>query len=289
MDHLVTPLRGYSQSNVVPRVVVLRRGGERCAVVVFASNSVAPMCDHNIMPFSSTLRLDVARRKHRRRQPEQLALPLAKPTWGGRRKGAGRKRGDNAGTPHKARPRHKRHQPVHVTLRLLAGLPSLRRADVFPVVKRALAAGSEREGFALVHYSVQSNHLHLIVEADDSRALSGGVAGLAIRVARRLNAHLARRGRVFAGRFHAHALKTPREVRNALAYVLLNHRHHRASRRGGDAAFDPCSSSACFDGWAHAPPRCTPDDAGVCAPTTWLLAKGWRRHRLLRPTETPGA
>ncbi|HEX5632696.1 MAG TPA: hypothetical protein VFX50_05685 [Gemmatimonadales bacterium] len=229
----------------------------------------------------------MAHRQHRRR-PEQLTLPLKRPTWGGRRKGAGRKRGPNAATPHKARPRHKRHEPVHVTLRLVAGLPSLRRKDVFPVVQRALAAGAEREGFALVHYSAQSNHLHLLVEADDARALSGGVAGLAIRIARRLNAHLGRRGRVFAGRFHARALTTPREVRNALAYVLLNSRRHAAERRADVPALDRCSSSACFDGWAHAPPLESPDDVGVCAPSTWLLAKGWRRHRLLRSDETPG-
>src|SRR4051812_5153542 len=150
-------------------------------------------------------------------------------TWGGKRDGAGRPKTGRAGVSHLRRPRLSRHHPVHVTLRAAPGLPSLRKRALRRVLFAAFGAGSERFGFRLVHFSVQSNHLHLVCEADDEGALCRGMQGLSIRIAKRLNRALGRRGRFFSDRYHARALKTPREVRNALAYVLNNARKHGIS------------------------------------------------------------
>jgi REP element-mobilizing transposase RayT len=181
--------------------------------------------------------------------------------------------------------------PVHVTVRVVRGLPNLRALKLFRVVRRALGAGAVRDGFRLVHYSVQSNHLHLIVEAKDTASLSAGMKGLQVRIARRLNRRLGRSGKVFTRRFHARALKTPTEVRNALVYVLNNARRH-AAQRGRELArdfLDPCSSAASFDGWkdATAPPPEPPATTGTRRPHTWLLRKGWRYRGLLRITQLP--
>jgi REP element-mobilizing transposase RayT len=139
-----------------------------------------------------------------------------------------------------------RHLPVLVTARLQAGLPSLRRAAEVRALTEAFRSGAERFGFRLVHFSIQTNHLHLVAEADDRRALSRGLQGLFVRVARALNRLWRRRGRVFSDRYHDRVLRTPREVRNALRYVLNNHRRHGIHTAG----IDPCSSGAWFDGWA---------------------------------------
>lgn len=109
------------------------------------------------------------------------------------------------------------------------GVPSLREHSLFVQVRKALAAAKHQFGFALVHFSVQRDHLHLIAEANDRRALSRGVQGLSIRLALAVNRLLERKGRLFADRYHARALKTPREVRFALRYVLLNARKHARS------------------------------------------------------------
>ena len=151
---------------------------------------------------------------------------------GGQRKGAGRPRKKDAGVSHLRRPSLSRHHPVHVTLRVQRGISSLRERALFASVRRALNAGKERFGFALVQFSVQSDHLHLIAEARDRRALSRGLQGLSIRVARAVNRRLEREGRVFAERYHARALKTPRAVRFALRYVLLNVRKHARAGSG---------------------------------------------------------
>jgi hypothetical protein len=142
----------------------------------------------------------------------------------------------------------------------------------------------------LVQYAVQPDHLHLIVEASDKGALSSGVRGLSIRIARQLNGMLGRRGRVFADRYHSRQLKTPREVRNALAYVLLQAHRHAAKRRGGMAtpAVDPCSSAPLFDGFSRGRPRAGPWNETVVEAGTWLLSVGWRRHGAIDPLEIPG-
>lgn len=222
--------------------------------------------------------------------PRQLRIPLPAPaTHGGARKRAGRKPvGDSAGVSHHGRPELTEMAPVHVTLRVLPHVWNLRSQRVLRVVEAALLGVRSWQEFRVVHYSLQGEHLHLIVEADGNRALSEGMQGLQVRLAKGLNRLMGRHGRVFADRFHAHVLRTPAEVRNALAYVLLNHRSHmaRIGKRPATAALDPFSSATTFEGWREVgaePATCT------SPPQTWLLREGWRRHGLLSPSETPAA
>ena len=210
-------------------------------------------------------------------RPIQLALPVPR-TRGGRRPGAGRKRapGRRPSVPHRSRPVHSAACPVHITLRAVDAVRCLRSDRVFPVVRRCLAASSRGE-FRIVQFSVQNEHIHLIAEADHGRALSGGVRGLAIRIARAVNAALNRRGRLFADRYHARALTTPRAVRNALVYVLNNFRKH--SRAGTD--LDPCSSAQWFSGWRVSRMAADSGPSPVAVARSWLSRIGWRRHGLI--------
>ena len=226
-----------------------------------------------------------------RRRPVQHDLSFR--TWGGKRANSGRKpKNGRACVPHRVRPEHKDYQPVHVTMRAARRLGSLRRQSVFVAMRRALGKAS-RVWFRVVHFSVQADHVHLMVEADDRVRLSRGMAGLAIRVARAVNRVLRRRGRVWNDRYHARALRSPREVRHGLVYVVMNWRKHVPGARG----FDPCSSAFWLDGWRHGqrPPGPTDLTRGleeafeppVQPPSTWLASKGWRRHGLVRIDEHP--
>jgi REP element-mobilizing transposase RayT len=184
--------------------------------------------------------------------------------------------------------------PLHVTIRFAAGLPSLREPVLLARVRDALRAGKERFGLRVCHYSVQGNHMHLIVEASSRRALTLGMRGVGVRIARGVNAALGRSGRIIGDRYHARALESPRATRNALAYVLLN-----AARHGGRSMrMDPASSGAVFDGWripplprASSPPGDVAGDVAdtVVAPAVWLLRTAWRRGGLLDPRAVPGA
>jgi len=220
----------------------------------------------------------------RRRRPQQIALPFR--PHGGRRRGAGRKpRGARPLVSHGTRGPLSGREPVLVTMKVLPRVWNLRARSVFARIVPALFAARERLGCRLVHFSVQRDHLHLVVEAADPRSLSRAMQGLAVRIARRVNRMMKRRGKVFADRFHERVLRTPRQVRNALQYVLGNARKHGVQPRG--CRFDPCSSAAAFEGWSIA--AALDPSPVVSAPRTWLLACGWKRAGgLLDPTHRPG-
>src|SRR5262249_44109167 len=151
--------------------------------------------------------------------------------------------------PHDTRPEFAPRYPQHVTLRLRPGIPSLSGEWLMKVIRAAIR-DSHKPDFHIIEFNVLSNHLHLIVEAAGKVALSRGVQGFAGRLALRLNRKLGRTGKLFATRYHARALKTPREVRNALRYVLLNRKHHASEKRFDKYWIDPCSSAPWFGGWA---------------------------------------
>jgi REP element-mobilizing transposase RayT len=199
-----------------------------------------------------------------RRRPRQLGLKFR--TWGGKRAGAGRKpRGARAGVAHRARDEWTRPMPLHVTLRMAPHVYNLRSRRSFRVIAAALRLAGDRFEVRVVEFSIQGNHIHLVVEAPDRRALARAIQGLSIRVAKGLNRMMGRKGRVFDDRYHARLLRTPTEVRHAIRYVLDNARKH-AAQRGETYApgyVDPYSSAG----------------AGLALPPaqTWLLRAGWKR------------
>ena len=194
---------------------------------------------------------------------QQQELPFRQ--WGGARKGAGRKpRGLRAGVPHRPRRRFRRGT-LHVTVRVRAEIWRLRSHRCFRALKRAFAGGCARFGFRLIHFSVQGNHIHCIVEAPDAVTLGRAMKGLEVRMARALNKVMSRRGQVFADRYHAHLLTSIQEAAFSLRYVLENRRVH-ALRAGLPApdGIDPL----CSDAWRDHSPLLVRD------PEFWLLQVG---------------
>ncbi len=230
------------------------------------------------------------RRRESARTPSEPGVrQLTFSRRGGARRGAGRKpRGDRPLVSHAAREVLAARHPVLVTLKLQRGLPSLRRVETRSVLHRAFRAGADLHAMRLVHFSIQSNHIHALVEACDERALSRGMQGLAVRIVRGLNRSWGRAGRALADRYHARILRTPREVRYALAYVLCNARKHGVSVAG----IDPYSSGASFDGWCEGRNTIVMTLTALTTPVvrarTWLLMIGWRRHGRIEIEHVPG-
>ncbi len=130
----------------------------------------------------------------------QMRLPLGAPkTWGGARKGAGRKPRGRPCVPHVTRPKIDPRYPVQVTIRARPGLPSLRSPRLFGAIQRAIARASV-DGFRVIHFSIQQDHGHFIVEGDKPRRARGGMHGLAIRLALAVNRVLGRKGKVVGDR-----------------------------------------------------------------------------------------
>ena len=214
-----------------------------------------------------------------------------KGTHGGRRPGAGRKpKGDVAGVRHRPRGALDSRFPVHVTMKMLPGLPPLRQPTEYAALRAAFAAGStgtETHGpFRLCHYAVRDDHLYFIVEAKDRTALTGSLQGLTIRIARGLNKLWGRRGKVFADRYEDRALRTPREVRDALRDVLAGGKR-QASKGRARPAIDTYTSAPWFDGFREkvVVRGFATEARPVTDARTALLKTGWRRLGLLSVRE----
>ena len=225
------------------------------------------------------------------RRPIQLELPI-KNTHGGRRRGAGRPNRSGL-QAHVRRPRLSRREPAHLTLTICEGLPGLRRKIAFRCLRRAVRIG-RAQGLRIAHFAILSNHVHLIVEPQGEN-LRRELQSLSISFSKSLNAALKRKGSVFRERYHLHVLKTPSEVRRALAYVLSNESRHRKIPR--TAWIDPFSSAYAFSDWKELFgrrfevqfsnwPDCEieaviRDFLGKSPDHTrgWLLREGWKRAR----------
>lgn len=183
------------------------------------------------------------------------------------------------------------HDPRLVTVKRASGLPPLRTERAGHVIVEAIKRAS-KPNFRIVHFTIQVDHLHLIVEANDAESLAGGMKGLLCRLARGLNKVWQRNGKVFPHRFHDFALRSLKATRNALLYVLNNHHKHGvcSPRKDGARRPDEFSSGKEFDQWADCEQEYSPDQEGAyVAKGGWKLTVGWRkRYPLIRIDERPG-
>src|SRR5262245_44121435 len=221
--------------------------------------------------------------RKREPRPEQLTFDRL---LGGRRKGGGRKKSPTSGVPHLKREEISGREPVHVTMRVMEGLPNLRHPAVREACHRCFREARERPGrsktgwFRFKEFSIQTNHFHFLVEASDRKTLSVAICGLLGRLAKALNRLFRRQGEVFADRYHDHVLRTPREVYRALRYVFENARKHGMALQAGRP--DPYSSGLWFRGWGdYEHDGWLGIDGPVAEGSTWLLGTGWKRYGLL--------
>jgi REP element-mobilizing transposase RayT len=228
--------------------------------------------------------------KSRVRRPVQQELFRR----GGKRRGAGRKaKGTRAKERHAARPDFKPYHALHVVTRVAPGVGSLRRRDMYKALREATISAALREWFRIVHVSLQRNHVHMLVEAENKAALGRGMQGFGISAARNINRALGdgeqpRRGKVFADRYHVEVIRSPTQARHAIGYVLGNWRHHKEDQKGvaRNWLVDPFSSAILFPDWQELQDqpwmwriRETYDPLVVRRPRTWLLAEGWMRSK----------
>jgi REP element-mobilizing transposase RayT len=189
---------------------------------------------------------------------------------------------------HRSRADFRGRFPGHVTLKVREGLRSLRDGRIVRALQATLREACDQGDFRVVEFSIQGDHLHLLVEAADRKALGCGMKSIGARVARAVNRVFGRSGPVLRDRYHLHVLRTPLEVKRALSYVLNNARKHLGARAPRLGRVDPASSGPWFEGWHEGIVALARSPAPVARAATWLLRVGWRRHGLLDSSEVPG-
>jgi REP element-mobilizing transposase RayT len=233
------------------------------------------------------------------------------------KKRLGRPKQPGAGVPHSAREDFKASEPVQVTLRAVPEIKRLRTRAAYQAIREAMITVLKHEDFRINHLSIQGTHVHLLVETEGKRALSKGMKAFGISAAKHLNAALShagswweraqqrrsgiavvkrRKGSVFADRYHATIIRTPKHARHELAYVLNNWRKHGEDRKGDARGWkiDPFATGWLFQGWKERAGepfawtlRETYEPMPVWWPKTWLLSEGWRRYGLISTHEVP--
>jgi REP element-mobilizing transposase RayT len=221
---------------------------------------------------------------------------------GGKRKGAGRKpKGERAGSGHQERPEIKSRYPVHVVMRVVPAVGSMRRRAMYKAMREATITAALRERFRIVHVSLQRTHVHMLIEAETKNALARGMQGFQISAARHINTALGdkygrRRGKVFADRYHVEVIKSPTRARRALLYVLSNWRKHKEDQQGLARTWlvDPFSTGILFPDWQELeskdfmwPIRESYDPLIVRRPESWLLREGWKLCGAISARDVP--
>ena len=231
-----------------------------------------------------------------RTKPIQQALLLEEGTkdtrgWGGKRKGAGRPpKTYRSSEPHTTRARFSKTTAVHVTLRVVGAIGNLRRREAYHAVRQAMHVVNARTDFRIVQISLEDDHVHAIVEADNDTALSKGIQAFQISAAQRINRALSkrglprRRGQVFSDRYHSRLITSPTQARHTLNYVLNNWRRHQQDQDIERMFWDVdyYSSGTTFTGWKELTGSMYELPEGfqplpVARPHTWLLEKGWMK------------
>ena len=175
--------------------------------------------------------------------------------------------------PHLTRDRVKKCTPMHITTKVCADVPGMRDHHLAATIMAAIKAGSDRFGCRAVEFSLQSNHLHLIVEASEKGDVAKFMIGLGVRIAKAINRAVGRKGSVFADRYHRTDLLSLRQVRNTIRYVLCNANKHKEKFAG---LLDPFSSARWFKHWLGIK---TPLESKSPVPpaTNWKLLN-WFKH-----------
>lgn len=222
----------------------------------------------------------------------QEQLELARTAgWGGQRKGAGRKNLTGA-VNHMARTKVDPRNPMHITLRLKRGMPSLRRKSFLGAFAQA-AQASRAYGLKINHFSILGNHLHLIAEAKNNRGLSRGMQGLSIRLAKaivriaKVEQRIKIQGAIFWGRYHLRKVTSPIQMKNVIRYVLTNEFRHRKQK----PSLTVFSSGGHFNEWHRLGVKVLlkerkwyqsfwndffPLTKIISLPESWLGHSGWR-------------
>jgi putative transposase len=179
---------------------------------------------------------------------------------------------------------------MHITARARAGLPSFRAQRIARLIWLQMRRLNDKT-FQIVHFSIQKNHVHLIVEADDREAVIRKMSGFMISFAKRLNRQVLgnRRGKVWSDRYFRRDITRAGEMHSVLRYVFGNAKKHGLMPLDAPL-LDGLSSAWTFDGWDL---KIVPPDERLRwkppRPRTDLLKRDWIAYGLLRVADGPRA
>lgn len=147
------------------------------------------------------------------------------------RKGAGRPAKVDIGIRHIRRERLGKPSALHLTIKVRENKADIQNKKILKALHHAIKR-ARLQRLKVIHYTLEYNHAHLVVEAADNRILHKGMQAFGISLAKAINKMKQAKGTVYKHRYHFRKLRSRREVKNALQYVWGNGiKHKRAMSR----------------------------------------------------------
>lgn len=141
-------------------------------------------------------------------------------------KGAGRKAIHDKGIRHIERELITKETVLHLTLKIKKEKSSLKNKFILKTLQNSIKK-ARLLGLKVLQYTLEYDHVHLLVEASNNISLGKGMQSLGISFSKGINKIKGQKGSVFKTRYHFRKLKTPQEIKNALSYILGNGIKHK--------------------------------------------------------------
>jgi REP element-mobilizing transposase RayT len=143
-------------------------------------------------------------------------------------KGAGRKAIHDKGIRHIEREVIKKDTVLHLTLKIEKNKANLKNKSILKALQQSIKK-ARLLGLKVIQYTLEYDHVHLLVESSDKISLGKGMQSLGISFSKKINKIKKQNGKVFKTRYHFRKLSTPREIKNVLNYILGNGVKHKES------------------------------------------------------------
>lgn len=143
-------------------------------------------------------------------------------------KRAGRPAKVDVGIRHIRRERFSKPTVLHLTIKVRDNKADIQNKRILKALHHAIKRGRLQQ-LKVIHYTLEYNHAHLVVEAADNRILHKGMQSLGISLAKAINKLKQLKGAVYKHRYHFRKLTSRRELKNAIHYVFRNGVKHRRS------------------------------------------------------------
>lgn len=145
------------------------------------------------------------------------------------RKGGGRRPKHDKGIRHIKRPEIKRLTSLHLTVKILKDKAGIKNKQTLALLKHAILK-ARKKGLRIIHFTLEYDHVHLLVEANDNEVLGRGMMVFGVTMAKGINRLKSIKGTVYKHRYHFRKINSPRELKNVLHYIFNNGIKHKTAK-----------------------------------------------------------
>lgn len=157
------------------------------------------------------------------------------------RKRAGRPPIHHPAIRHTKRPKFFQTRSLHLTIKVRENKADIQNKKILLRLNRAIQL-ARKQGLKIIHFALEFNHVHLLVEAGNHQILHRGMQALGISLAKGINKMKQKKGAVYKHRYHFRQITCARELKNVIHYILSNCKKHRSS-----FSFNSLSSALMLD------------------------------------------